>query len=184
MKIQLPTKIELTKDESDLLQNVRVKNTLPGLSDEESALSRKSAKALFISLANRKAIPKARWQYFSDPKFMIGSKKSWKQLLELNSAETGLALFEVPHFAKYLYYFINGPDLPPDVIFQFWSRVVSEDYVSGSDLPELESIARGAVRSNRMNPHDACEEFFKLAVECGLNHWLARDIRDAVRTIR
>ncbi|MDD5368539.1 MAG: hypothetical protein PHQ40_05605 [Anaerolineaceae bacterium] len=184
MKPPLPTRIDLDQDEENLHRKIRSGDAFHSLSPEEVALSCQSASALFRRLWKRGVIPEARWKWFVDPELIIGSKRSRMQWLQKNSGKAGLGIIEIPAFAHYLGYFIAGPNLPTDVIYQFWKRVVSEEYVSGSDLSDLRAIARDSVRLKGLDLRDAGEEFYKLSIECGLNNDYARFIRDAVRAIR
>ena len=89
-----------------------------------------------------------------------------------------------PAFLKHLQYFIEGPQLPPDVIAEFSAAVDQHDFISGSTYSELVAIAKRAVRRHDLSSHKACEEFFKLANECGVDTTYGRMIRDQVLGMR
>jgi hypothetical protein len=67
---------------------------------------------------------------------------------------------------------------------RFAAKVDSLPFVSGSSYPELIAIAKDGVRTHHLSPHSACEEFWKLANECGVDAMYGRMIRDAVLRIR
>lgn len=143
----------------------------------------KEAASLAIGLLSRKAIPEIRLRYFTDPKLNIGkAKMSRKQVFEANGTK-GKAIFEHAHFLPYLKYFVFGPDLPQEVIEQFCTAVADELFISGGDMDHLWKITSNATRQRRLNPLHASEEYFKLALECGLLEKYARSIRDTVRKI-
>lgn len=183
MTIPYPQSVSLTDEEKEHLALISFDVPYGDLSQERIHSSSSAAEALTRSLLNRQAIPKIRLRYFSDAEIQIRLKRSPMQMYK----ERGFDVEEIfghPGFFKFLRYFIYGPDLPSSVIHAFWQRVNSEEYISGSDLPELKVIARSAVRQNGLDPKKACEEFYKLALECKLTIDQARYIRDAVRAIR
>ncbi len=183
MVIQYPQEVTLLEKEKDLLAQISFDIPYGELIQERIISSSSAAEALTRSLFERKAIPEIRIRYFSDPKIQIRVKKSPFQLYKDRDFNTG-EIFRHPGFFRFLRYFIFGPDLPASVIHSFWQRVNAEEYISGSDLPELKMIARNAVRQNYLVPRYACEEFYKLSLECKLTIDQARYIRDAVRTIK
>jgi hypothetical protein len=171
--------LELTEEEKDLLSQIYFH---PLHSPEFQAIIRVSCAAaaqLASSLLSRKAIPEMRLRYFNDPNLNIGSKKSRKQVFEANGTY-GNAILEHAHFLPYLQYFIFGPQLPSAIINGFCD-LISSPY---NDLVKMRQFSRNAFRQFDLNPREACEEFFKLALECGLDPSYARSIRDAVRTAR
>jgi hypothetical protein len=97
---------------------------------------------------------------------------------------TGLLIFGHGNFLPYLRYFIFGPDLPRDVIDQFWRLVLSAGFVTGGDIAGIRLFARSKVRERGLNLRTSPDEFFKLAIECGLDASYARTIRDDVKAIR
>jgi hypothetical protein len=48
----------------------------------------------------------------------------------------------------------------------------------------LVDITKQAVRHYGLSPHEACEEFFKLGNECGVDSMYARLMRDQVQRVR
>ncbi len=130
------------------------------------------------SLVARGAVPRARWRYFTDPELNIGRKKSRKGIFEANGVRGADILLDAA-FLPYLYYWIFGPDLPEAVIGWFLAAAQH-----GSNVRSLRHLARQATRDCALEPLNAAEEFFKLALEAGLDEDCARSIRDAVRSMR
>jgi hypothetical protein len=96
----------------------------------------------------------------------------------------GEEIFRRPHFLKHLHYFLYGPDLPPQVIEAFRQKVADIGFVTSSDIVPLGAFARQLTRANKLDASDPAEEFFKLALDCGLALHEARSIRDSVKTAR
>ncbi len=134
--------------------------------------------SLARSLVARGAVPRARWRYFTDPELNIGRKKSRKDTFEANGVRGADILLDAA-FLPYLYYWIFGPDLPEAVIGWFLAAAQH-----GSDMRSLRHLARQATRDCCLEPLNAAEEFFKLALEAGLDQDSARSVRDAVHSMR
>lgn len=183
MAIPYPQEVALVEKEKELLVQISFDIPYGELSQEHIKSSSAAAEALTLSLFERKAIPEIRIRYFSDPKIQIRVKKSPFQMYKDRGFDAN-EIFKHPGFFRFLRYFIFGPDLPASVIHSFWQRVNVEEFISGSDLPELKLIARNAVRQNNLEPRSACEEFYKLSLECKLSIDQARYIRDVVRVVR
>jgi hypothetical protein len=175
-----PSTIELTAEENELLGRITFGSSC---SHEMLRASCEAAALLSRSLLAREAIPKIRLRYFTDPELNIGSKKSREQSFEANGTK-GEDILSHGNFLPYLRYFIFGPDLPIKVIDDFWIQVISTGFVSGSDIDALRKIARIATRHHHLDARVASEEFFKIALECGVGVSYARSIRDAVRAVR
>lgn len=143
-----------------------------------------AAYRLMKSLVARKAIPEVRRKFFTEPDFNVGGRgRSHADIFEGNGTR-GDAIFRHPHFLKYLRYFLYGPDLPPEVITAFRKKIADSAFITSSDIIPLGAFARKLTRANRLDGGDAAEEFFKLALECGLELYEARSIRDAVKKAR
>lgn len=141
--------------------------------------------ALMRSLRKRKAIPEARWKYFTDPECFVGGHgRSHLQVFEKNGTY-GDDIVRHEHFVKYLRYFLYGPDLPTDVIEAFRGKIVEcgGDF-TGSDALTVADFAGKLARSHRLAADNVGEEFFKLAIECGFDTAGARCVRDKVKTGR
>jgi len=82
---------------------------------------------------------------------------------------------------KYLRYFLYGPDLPHQVTEAFRQKITDIGFVTSSDIVPLGVFARQLTRTNSLDAVDPAEEFFKLALDCGLELYEARSIRDSVK---
>jgi hypothetical protein len=140
---------------------------------------------LMRSIMERGAIPLARRKYFTNPEYLIGGRgRSRRQVFEGNGTR-GIEIFRHPNFVKYLRYFLYGPDLPQAVIEEFNGKVVDcGEPFTGSDALEVASFARELTRSRRLDKRKAPNEFYKLALDCGLDAWDARTVRDGVMKVR
>lgn len=172
-----PAQIELTPEEQGWLNQVDFD---PPYSHDQQA-----AAELARSLLARDAIPEARLRWVNDPDLNIRSKtKSVMEQVFYDNGTTGDRLLTDGNFLPYIHYFIFGPDLPADVIEEFCAEVDRHSFVSGSIRDKLVKIAKDGVRSHHLSPNAAAEEFWKLAIECGVDKMHARMIRDAVHKVR
>ena len=140
---------------------------------------------LMRSLLKREAIPEARLKFFSDPTFFIGGHGcSHLHVFERNGTR-GDAIFRHPNFVKYLRYFVFGPDLPKPAIQALQQKIIrcGEPFTSGDSIT-VGDFARQLTRSHGLEAGGAAEEFYKLALDCGLDADDARSVRDAVKRLR
>jgi hypothetical protein len=177
--------IELTDDEAALLAKIDFSpSSQPQRTPGYWAAVSDAALELTKSLISRNAIPEVRTKYFTDPAFNIGGRgRSRAGIFEKNGTR-GEAIFRHAHFLKYLHYFVYGPNLPNNVLTTFTNRLTEIGFVTSSDLVPLGRFARQLVRENHLDGSDAAEEFFKLALESGLELHEARLIRDSVKAAR
>lgn len=180
MKTQI---IELLPDELDLYNCIPFSKKGTDLSHEDISKASEAAESLVHSLISRKAIPETRIRYFIEPAYNTHSKKSHRQIFEMNGC-AGDEIYKHPHFWPFLHYFIHGPNLPEETKERFIGIVSSESFISGSDIPELRDFVRSETRKHELNPKAASEEFYKLSLECQIEEHLARQIRDYVHAIR
>lgn len=139
--------------------------------------------ALIDSLMKRNGIPAHRVNWFTDPDYNIGGHgKSRMQVFEGNGCR-GEAILRHAHFLAHLRYFICGPELPNGVADTFRKAVEDCGHVTSSDVLPLGKLARDLARKHRLKSSDA-DEFYKLALDCGLNTNYARHIRDDVKKLR
>jgi len=178
-------KVQLTDSEAELFALLTQLSAKTNWSPEDiNGYSRESCK-LFFSLQSRRAIPSIREQYFTDPAYVIIGKLSHKEIFEKNNGKGWENICKHRHFFPYLKYFIEGPDLPQDVIDAFLIMVNEEDYISGNDLIQsFKPFVRDAVRSHKLDPREVKDEFFKLALECNFHPGEARHIREWVMRVR
>ncbi|MCU0092202.1 hypothetical protein N8H72_19675 [Pseudomonas koreensis] len=172
--------VMLTSEEQELFSSINFK----WKSHDELRRSLDPMKLLATSLLERAAIPDIRIAYFTDPDFNPGGRgKSRKDIFEGNGT-SGDDILCHPSFLRHLEYFLCGPNLPSVVIETFKREASCSGYLTGGDINDLTPCARSCVRSNDLNPHDAAEEFFKLAIECGAAPIYAEIIRKSVRAIK
>jgi hypothetical protein len=177
--------IELTVEEKALLGRIDFAPASPEKHDPEhwNAVG-EAALVLRKSLIARKAIPGVRSKYFTDPDFNVGGRgRSRAEIFEKNGTH-GEAIFRHPHFLKDLRYFLYGPDLPPPVIEAFRQKLADMGLVTSSNILPLGAFSRQLTRAHRLRGVDSAEEFFNLALDCGLEPYEARSIRDSVKAAR
>jgi hypothetical protein len=177
------TAIELTPQEKELVSKIDFNPTSAEHHDAEywRAVGEASV-ALMRSLIARKGVPEIRTKYFTDPEFNIGGRGKSRAAGFERSGTRGEAIFRHGNFLKYLHYFLYGPELPPGVVEAFRNKIAEIGFVTSSDIVPLGAFARQLARTNRLGGADSAEEFFKLALELGLELHEARVIRDSVKT--
>lgn len=172
--------IELTKREQELFEQIHFRSA----SHDDLRASIMPMVSLSESLIKRNGIPKVRLQYFIDPDRNPGGRgKSRQDIFEKNGT-SGSEILAHPHFMKYLEHFVCGSDLPKSIIAEFKEVAQFSGYLTGGDISDLIPKARTAVRSKSLVAHEACEEFHKLALECGAMPSSADSIRTAVRAVK
>ncbi len=135
-------------------------------------------------LAARNGIPAHRKKWFTDPDYNPGGRrKSRQQVFEQNGVR-GEAILRNAHFLEHLRYMLCGPRLPQRVAAEFRKRVRACGHVTSGDVRPLSQCARDLTRAHQLVPYEAAEEFYKLALDCGLDRMYAPFIRDAVKQVR
>lgn len=180
MEVPKPEVVQLTAEEQELLARIPFSK---GYEYETYKETSAVAVALTRSLLQRKAVPQIRVRYFTDPDLNIGSTRSRKEVFEKNGTQ-GEDILRHVHFLPHLRYFIFGPDLPEPVIQGFRDILIDDCGTSGEVRDQLRQFARHSVRRFSLNRKDAAEEFYKLALECGLVEWEAGSVRDAALSTR
>lgn len=172
--------IKLTDDEKDLY--VYLKNfTEPSKKNyQEKQKRRDKALELTNSLINRNAIPKIRLEYFCDPKYYINSSKSRKKEFEDNETK-GEDIFRHYHFQEILFYFIDGPELPSEIIDGFNRIYEDSEPITSGDIVVFGKFAREQTKAHNLNHSNSAEEFYKLSLEFEFEEYEARFIRDYVK---
>ena len=181
MHHNIPQIVSLAPAEKKLLDKITF--DFGHRNDEVVRISCKMAASLANLLLTRKAIPEIRIRYFIDPEFNIGTQKSRLQVFESDGV-TGHAIFRDPRFLDHLHYFIYGPNLPDQVMAEFCNLAYPYEYISGGDIEDLRELARSLIREHNLIPRDVACEFFKLALECKMDVYCARSIKDAVRAVK
>ena len=130
--IDMVGQIELTDSETALYAQVSEAERLLGVDHDyqRARLAGVASRELVHSLMERHAIPEQRLRYFTDKTYNPSNTCASKRELFLRNAHTDDAMYEHPHFWKYLLYFINGADLPRPVIDQFAELAADEDAVT------------------------------------------------------
>jgi len=171
--------IELTDEEKTLLVRIDLRDSIPRGEDAHARYlaNRDPLLALVKSLSERKAIPKQRLAYWNDPSYFTGkSKVSHKGMFERNGTR-GADIYAHPHFLPFLRYFLFGADLPETAIREFEEQIGNLEWFGGSDIIDLTKKTRQIVRSHGLTHYAVPEEFFKLAIDNGLDHQQAGAVR-------
>ena len=171
--------ISLTSEEQSLFSEIRFDwQQIDELRDLIAPME-----ALASSILERGVVPEVRIAYFTNPDFNPGGRGRSRQDVFEKNGTSGDDILRHPNFLEHLNYFICGPDLPAEAIEKF-KKESAYCHLSGSDVIDLTPYARQCVRQNRLDPHHASEEFFKLAVECGAMPGFADNLRKSVRAIK
>ena len=173
----------LTEAEQKLVERIDFTlNTLTPNFHDVLQQSCAAAGPLTKSLLKRRAIPDVRLAHFTAPDRNVGRNYSHQEQFERNGTH-GDDIFEHGHFLPYLRYFIYGPDLPAATIAGFCAIANDGLLTTGMQLDRLRAFVRAEVRKRGLDPHDAAEEFYKLAFECEMDR-VARSVRDAALSAR
>lgn len=164
--------IELTADEEGLAREIGLLEHPPGSRDFDPNL----VLELVSSLSERGAVPQIRRLYWSDPRYMTGGQKASHRDQFAKNNSTNEAIYTHPHFLPFLRYFIYGPDLPEHVISAF--EDVVPKHVTSSDIIPICNEARKLAKE--LDLRRAPEEFFKLALEVGLDLYSAQMVRKKI----
>lgn len=136
------------------------------------------------SLAARDAIPEHRLRYFTDPEYNISNPKRSRQGVFERNGCGGAAILRHVHFLPHLRYFLLGANLPDSIRDAFKAEVQSCGQVTSGDLEPLKAKARTLARMHGQKPRELADEFFKLALDCGLSPDMAAFVRGAVKALR
>jgi len=179
--------VVLTKLELDLLKQLDF--SLQGIDYEQWRKMGPAMRKLTESLLARHAIPRIRLRYMNNPEFNTGrTKRSHLEVFEANGTR-GQEIFEHPHFMKYLHYLIFGPNLPQSIIQGFGEVIRRDGGISSGTHPLLWKFTREQARRHgyHRDPSirgEKAEEFFRLALEWGLDVWGANQVRKEVMRLR
>ena len=174
-----PRAIRLSPEEEELLHRI----DWSARDRDRFAESSAAARVLTLALLERGAIPSCRWAYFVDPQYAVRGRTSRREIFERNGT-SGEAIYEHPHFLKHLRYMVFGPDLPSHSADGF-ARLVEEcSPLTSGDIEAFHRFARGETRKRGLERREAADEFYKLAIEFGMEQFEARQIRGAVMSLR
>lgn len=172
--------VELTEDETEILNGIELDQT--ALDHEQYQRQAPLILELLRSLAERNAIPEIRLKYWSDPEYHIGRlKTSYRGRFERNGNQ-GDEIYIHPNFLPYLRYFLFGAQLPAAAIAEFEKVVGKPEWISSGDITDINKGTRDIVRKYGLQDQD--EEFYRLALDVGLDQWFAKSVRDAVKQVR
>lgn len=173
--------IELAPEEQILLA------TLTFHAPQENADYKRNgdvALKLTQGLAAREAIPEHRLRYFTDPQYHVSNRRQSRQdVFERNGCK-GESILRNGHFLPHLRYFIFGANLPDGVRFAFKAAVEECGLVTSGDIAPLASTAKALARRFGLKGTGVREEFYKLALDCGLSESDATAMRRAVMGLR
>ena len=137
--------------------------------------------ALTESLTNREAIPKIRRDLFCNSDLAEVGARSPQQTFESNGTHCE-AILRHAHFAPYLRYFIEGPDLPAAAIEGLCEIMNDDTGTSGMLRQQCQKHVRSCVRDFGLNRRRASTEFYRLGIEIGMEPGSAEALRTAART--
>lgn len=179
-------RLELTEAEEKLLAQIDLRSSHSSHAEARAAYlaNQEPILELLKSLSERGAVPQQRLNYWNHPDYHPGRLKgSRKQIFERNGCHEE-EIYTHPNFVKHLRYIVLGADLPRNLIEAFEAQVGDPQWISYSDALELGKFARGLVRRHRLDPREASEEFFKLALDLDLGLDSALRIRSIVKATR
>jgi hypothetical protein len=131
-------------------------------------------------LLARNAIPEHRLKYFNDLAYRTGRIKGSRRDLYLRNRNT----LRSYSFLKEARYFVCGPDLPAEAMTEFRQAATKFGHVRPSDSIELANLARRQVRTYGLLSHEVAEEYFKLALDCGIWVGHALHVEERIRKMR
>jgi hypothetical protein len=176
--------IELTPEEGRIW-SAMIRRQEEFLSDYDAVQKNgEMVNQLMISLVARGAIPEVRLKYFSDTKFSARGRQGSHYDQFKTSNRTDEEVYSHPNFLSFLRYFVLGADLPPTIVEEFSAKAFRYGHVGPSDALELGQLARQQVRKFGLAPHDVDEEYYRLALDCGIYQGHAERVRDVVRKTR
>ena len=174
--------IELTPEEQELFAGMILDQA--ALDHATSISNGETVAALMKSLMARGGIPGIRLRYFDDPDYCKARVKGSHRDLFRRNGRSDDEIMRHPNFLSHFRYFVCGPDLPADLMTAFRKNAARFGRVGPSDALELGKFARAETRRRGLPPHNACEEFYRLALDCGIYVSHALRIRKTVESIR
>lgn len=143
---------------------------------------------LVRSLLERDAIPRIRRRYVTDSELNIGGYKDTSVIGTFQrNGSSGDDMISHLHFLEYAWYFIHGAKLPDDTKGEFLD-VATDPWMELMPLRKTASrLFREDVRRGRLARRDVDsvhEEFFKLALDCGVDDYVAVSVRNHIMQVR
>jgi hypothetical protein len=174
--------IALDDDEQKLFQAISWEAS--AIAHERFVENAERVAELFKRLSARKAIPKQRIEYFINPEFRTGRVKGSYRDIFYRNGNSDEEIVRHPHFLEFMKYFLCGPSLPASTMAEFRKSANRYGHIGPSDALELGNCARQEARNIGLSGQEAAEEFYKLALDCGIWVSHAQVIRDRVRKLR
>jgi hypothetical protein len=173
--------IELTAEEQALVEKIDLRLDIPHHEDDHAIYlsNQEPIMALLKLLTDRSAIPAHRLAYWTDPKYQSGRMKGSHRDIFARNGSRGRDAYTHPHFIPFLRYFLFGVDLPAAVIKEFEDKIGDPRWFGGSDILGLTKETRAIVRRHNLKNYRYSDEFHKLAIDNGLNHYNAESVRKA-----
>jgi hypothetical protein len=171
--------IDLTPEENDLWD---VFDYGANADFERKQQAGKAQVLLYKALLARSAIPSARLELIHEAEHNIGASVSIVGMLLRNNDHDEYAALRHPHFKDHLHYLVQGPRLPAHAKEQFAAAVKECGGVTSGDYIRLAKEARRLSKTCPADRRTLGSEFYKLTFECEPNAYLARLVRDKVRT--
>jgi hypothetical protein len=176
--------IDLTDNERELLGQIAFDWDVRKQDPDGFARNSEAVAQLITALLDRNGVPEHRLKYFTDPDYRKGRIKGSRRDLFRRNRCTDDEILRHPHFLEHARYFVCGPNLPEALVLEFREAVKGCGHVSPGDAIDLANLARRQVRAFGLAPHDAAEEYFRLALDGGVWVSHALHIEDRVRKLR
>ena len=179
-------RLPLTKEETALVQQIDLSGTHQSHAAAHDAYlkNQEPILALLSSLEQRNAISEHWIRYWTDPAYNPGRIKASRQGLFERNGCSGTDIYIHPNFIRHLRYLLFGSELLDHIRSAFMRETGDPQWVSSSDAITLGKYARKQVRENGMIGATAAEEFFKLALDIGLNLAPALVVMESVKQVR
>lgn len=185
MKVVPPySPIDLTIPEQTLYAQLPTEGEL--VDPRSRGIGQKAGSAmaeLMKSLQGRDAIPELRQSVFADPVYAETGKRSPMQVFESNGTRDQ-DIFRHSHFLPYLRYFVEGPALPRAVMSKLCELLADEMGPSNRFRAECRAYARDLQRRHHRELRELRTQFYRLALELGLQPNEARMIRETLKQAR
>ena len=175
----LPSRIGLSDEEEALWRVVRplAGGFGQGNPSTGNPVDSDAMETLMVSLLRQDKIPEVRLRVFEDPKLREkGDRSPAHEFRHVSGSE----VYRQARFAPHLRYFIEGPDLPEDVIERLAPVLHRDAGVSGDVLARWRDCARNHLRETSRPKAALATEMFRLAIEAGIEADDARMIRNAI----
>jgi hypothetical protein len=176
-------RIKLEPAEDELLDAIEL-DALKLCDCQHTEANADKVEELMSLLIARKAFPQTRQSYLTDPEYKPGPSKGSRMDIFIGNNGGREGMFRNTHFLQHLRYLIFGANLPRGAITEFCRAVAECGYVSSGDVDGLRKTVRRLVRTYRLNPSKASDEFCKLALDCEMGPHYADSMRRAAMQVK